>query len=443
MRRALFIAYHYPPSRTAGTFRTVRFENHLRRAGWGVSVVTVAVPGGAPVDGPEVYRARELDLLGAVLKPLNRLRGLRRRRAAGGGGAASSGDKARRPARPGAWQRAKDRVSLLLTFPDSSVGWVPGAIRAGRRAVRRDGASVLYTSGPPHSVHLAGWALKALTGRPWAADFRDPWARKPWLAAHEREGWRARALARLERRVVRAADRVILNTDRMRDDFARAYPELDGDRFLSIPNGYDPALFEGLARRREAGPMRIIHAGTLYRKRDPGVLLDAVRALLDAGDLAEDEIELRFLGSVSAEVPFEARIRDLGLEKVVAVLPSVPHRECLQALYDADVLLIVQPETETQVPGKLYEYLYVGHPILALTHDGATADLVRRAAAGEVADPDRPEQVADAVRALHAAHKAGRPAAPDPEAVAAFEPGALGDRLEAVLGALAAGGGLA
>ncbi len=46
--------------------------------------------------------------------------------------------------------------------------------------------------------------------------------------------------------------------------------------------------------------------------------------------------------------------------------PSVPKAEAQQLMEEADSLLLVQPQTDIQVPGKLFEYICIGRPILAL-----------------------------------------------------------------------------
>ncbi len=66
----------------------------------------------------------------------------------------------------------------------------------------------------------------------------------------------------------------------------------------------------------------------------------------------------------------------------------------------ADALVLVQPGTHLQVPGKLYEMLMFRKPILALADDGATADVIRDYRLGLVADPRDTDAIADGLRVL-------------------------------------------
>jgi glycosyltransferase involved in cell wall biosynthesis len=66
---------------------------------------------------------------------------------------------------------------------------------------------------------------------------------------------------------------------------------------------------------------------------------------------------------------------------------------------EADVLLLIQGGGfHMQVPSKAYEYLAMGRPILAITGDGATADLVRTSPIGRVVPPGDEEGIAAYLR---------------------------------------------
>jgi len=53
----------------------------------------------------------------------------------------------------------------------------------------------------------------------------------------------------------------------------------------------------------------------------------------------------------------------------------------------AAALLLLAQDQPLQVPAKAYEYIAVGRPIIALTGDGATADVVREYRAGVAIPP--------------------------------------------------------
>jgi glycosyltransferase involved in cell wall biosynthesis len=131
----------------------------------------------------------------------------------------------------------------------------------------------------------------------------------------------------------------------------------------------------------------LIHAGTLYRKRDPRPILRAVAQLTRSHGLTADRFRLRLVGATDPEFQIEALAADLGVRDMLDLVPKVPRAEALRLLGEANALLLVQPGTDLQVPGKLFEYMQFGLPIVSLSSPGATSDIVRGYGLGVVVDP--------------------------------------------------------
>jgi glycosyltransferase involved in cell wall biosynthesis len=282
------------------------------------------------------------------------------------------------------------------------VGWVPYAVSSGLRLVRENHVEVIYSTGPPHSAHLAGLLLKNLTGLPWVADFRDPWSRQPWRD-QSRNPWGYSAGSLLEAECVRRASAVILNTDRLADSFRQHYIAQPASKFQVVSNGFDPELRttvqELLDRVPDPGPdrtFRMLHAGSLYNQRSLRPFVDLVRTLRAEGL----PVSFEQIGHCSNEAETNAYIRECNLQDHVTIRTPVPHRQALEASAAADILVIIQPGNRLQVPGKLFEMMLFGKPVLALADDGAASDLVRRHQLGVVVGSDDPAEMVSAVRRL-------------------------------------------
>jgi len=100
------------------------------------------------------------------------------------------------------------------------------------------------------------------------------------------------------------------------------------------------------------------------------------------------------------------------------------------------VLLAIQPGTSVQVPRKVYDYLGARRPILALTPEGATADLVRRSGIGLVVPPDDVGAIQSALAAVYQGWRAGQQPQPNPEVVQHCTVPALTRRLAAAFESL-------
>ncbi len=287
-----------------------------------------------------------------------------------------------------------------MTIPDKDVNWLPHAFFAALKLHRRERFDVLYSTAPPFTGHLVAYLVKKMTGLPWVADFRDPWARAPWKSALMAGTLRGRAAESLEAKFIHAADRVILNTDWTSREFAEFYGEAMAKKFAVIPNGFDPEDFSSEQfPAHKNNKLVITHTGSLYRKRDPGDFFEALGKLLATGQIKPDEIALRFVGGIAPELYGSFQYAE-ALRHVLQVMPPVSHREALAFQAESDVLLILQPGTSMSIPGKIFEYIAMRKKILALTPDGATADVVRRHDLGLVVDPDDAQAIQAALLQL-------------------------------------------
>ena len=214
-RSALFIAYHYPPARSAGAARTTAFLRYLPACGYRCQVLTTSAFGGED----DVLRAWE---------PLSLYRWLFNRQVRSGEG--HSAVRTRRG--------LLSRIGRALFIPDLQVSWLPAAFSRGLRYLRSNDCDVIYTSFPPASAHLLGYLLQRVTGLPWVADFRDAWIFDPLDVYLEEDSLRKRIEERIEGRVVASASAVVVASQEVADYLCTRYAA-HADRVRVISNGFD------------------------------------------------------------------------------------------------------------------------------------------------------------------------------------------------------------
>lgn len=408
--RVLVVAHSFPPMAVMGTMRTLRLVRYLAQSGcettvlashpstyWPETPVDQALSERVPLS-VRIIRVRAWRWA-TMLKTW-----IRRRLRAGSGrrpkGAQNGGNQVARPVPPRlppVLARLKWLMDGATGVPDRENAWfVPAILRALFACGRPD---VIYSSSPPWTGQLVALALASFWRCPWVADFRDPWSRAPWR--EDRPPFVMRVNGWLERRVVRRADAVLFATRGNAADFARHYGEPLSNKFVFIENGCDVEEFEGVSPRPATGRFVLLHAGSLYGARNPVPLLRAVARAIETGRLARERFQVRLLGELVPDGDDPLRVRqELGLEGVVDVTPTVSRAESLAEMLGASALLLIQPRTTLSVPGKLYEYLAAGRPILALADEGETADIVRRTGAGLVVGPADERQIEEALVAL-------------------------------------------
>jgi glycosyltransferase involved in cell wall biosynthesis len=459
MRRLLMITYFFPPVGGVGIERSLKHVTYLPDAGWEPVVVAPSNAAYRIVDpttlervpaGTEIHRAPSLEPAHLRLL-LRRLRGRAATspEAAGGGAGAGAGTGTGtgtgtngnlslgtrlRAMANAAWAKT---VPLVMV-PDEQLLWTVPAIVAGVRAHRREDVDAIYSSSPPASSHLAAAVIKSVIDRPWIADFRDPWMQNPF--ARQLSAMHGRLEATLERLVVERADAVVLATGVMREQYAARYPEL-ADRFVHIPNGYDLDDLHRMATdvpiTSEKDLYRIVYAGSLYGEPELRVLLDGVALLLERWPGLRSRLRIDLVGWLSATNQQIAARRLPELEPVVRTLGLRPRAEALGRQRAADACLVLMgPGDDRAVFGttKLFEYLGLGLPVLAVVPPGEVRHVLAELDWGVVADPT-PQGVADGIERLMAAPP--RSAVADPER--RYERRALTRRLAAILDEVTSG----
>jgi glycosyltransferase involved in cell wall biosynthesis len=419
--RVLMIAHHFPPAGGSGSNRALAFARYLPRHGWQPVVIT---PGAAwatnrddrlvgelPSD-VQVIRTRSWEPTHPPL-PLGEAE-----RSAGEGEPSPQPSPRGRGLAPSPSGRGRLRSHLghVKRFPDAHVGWLPFAVAAARR-VRFD---VAYSSSGPFTSHLVGLLLKRLTGRAWVAELRDGWYRWNRAIFPDYPAWRDALERRLEAVAVRSADRVVLVTDRMADAFRGQYADLPPEHFAVVPNGFDPAQVPTVAeRQRDHRLWTVVHAGALYYGRSLAAFLEAAARVASADANVAHQLRLTLIGTLDASAA--AELSRGAVAAHVGVLGQLDHASAIEAMRAADALLLVAnttPGAEATVPGKLFEYLAVGRPVLAVAPpDSSTADVLARTGGGWLAPAGDPEAIASVLcQAFY-----DRSRAADPAQVAAFD----------------------
>lgn len=376
VKKVLMVAFHFPPQRgSSGIQRTVKFARYLPALGWQPLVLSAHPQAyqdasGPPYTGPAtVKRAFALD-------------------------------SARHLALRG-------RYSRWTALPDRWISWLPGAVPAALRMIRRERPSVIWSTYPIATAHLIGFVLHKLTGLPWIADLRDPMIDD----AYPVDPWMRRAASWVERQTVRHSTRVVCTTPGAVRSYRLRFPELPADRFCLIENGYDEEDFEDIAPAASAAktPFVLLHSGIIYpSERDPGPLFAALGRLRRAGVAGIDNFRLRLRAPVHEDV-IAALAHEHGIEDIVEIAPALPYRAALAEMVRADGLLVLQAANcNDQIPAKLYEYLRAGRPLLALTDlAGDTAALIRAAGIDTIAPLADSEAIAEALPRFLSLAKSG------------------------------------
>ncbi len=344
--RALLLSYYTPPRAGVATTRTRQLLRYLPQFGWEVTALTPRLDGA----GENVIQTEYFDLAASV----KRLVGIGDRSAHAALGTNPSLIHERRTLR----QRAVELGFRFTTYPDAQVGWFAHGRNAVRELLASGQYDVVISTSPPFTSNLILASLKLNV--PWIADFRDLWAD----GAYSGSAIRNMLDSALERWTLSKVTRVTTITEKMCDVIRSHRP---GTQVDAIPNSLDPEEWDDIPFETEE-PTTFVHAGQLFHGlRDPRTLFAAVRALIDRGEIAAQEVRIDLYGS--DEPWLEPVIDEYGMRGIVRTLGKVSRERIMQVERRADrnvILLWDSPNTEGILTGKLFEYLGARRSILAI-----------------------------------------------------------------------------
>lgn len=381
-RHVLFVAYYFPPLGGGGVQRSAKFVRYLPEHGFEPVVITGPGPAGerwAPAD------ASVSDDVPPAVRVLRVP------------GPVPTGDGATR-----------SRLRKLVCAPTPFDRWWSRGVL--ERAGDAGGVSLVYASMSPFSSAAPAAAVARRLGVPWVADLRDPWAVDEYSSYPTALQWQLDRLL-MRRRLVSAAA-VVLPTPGTLARVREAFPELRS-RAVEIRNGFDPGEFEGAPEPRTDDLFHVVHAGNFYfhrpprhglrrllggtdpgldlRPRSPRFLLEALDRVLERQPELGARIRLHLAGPLT---PVEERMTEASRCRSLVVSHGfVPHAEAVRLVASADALFLpmhaVAPGARSTIfPGKAYEYLASGRPILAAVPAGDARDVLERAEWTVVCDPD-------------------------------------------------------
>ncbi len=416
LKRLLIITYYWPPTGGSGVQRWVKFSKYLPEFGWQPVVYTPENPEQLARDESLL---KDIPACAEVIKThISEPYELYRRLTGGKAGQEVNPVNAQRKS----W---KQRLSLWIRgncfIPDPRVGWVRPSVRFLKKYLREHPVDAVVTTGPPHSVHLIGLRLKKALGLRWIADFRDPWTEMFYYKHLGLSAAADRRHRRLEQAVLDGADKIISVSPPVAADFqAKTKTPV-----VLITNGFDESDFraeksgsgsapakpftrEGSRSDSEAGaaavpPFRLVHTGLFAADGNPLKLWDALAERCEADPAFRKRLQIRLAGKVDTAVTDAIRTRGLGDNLVE--LGYLPHDETVREQREADILLLPlrrEPEYAKVLPGKIFEYLAARRPVLGIgQEDGAAATVLRDAAAGEMFDWDKKEELLAFLDAEH------------------------------------------
>ncbi len=357
MKKVLVIAYYFPPAGGPGVQRWLKFVKYL--PDFGIQPI-VYVPENPSYPIIDEDLAREVSdsvivLKKRIIEPYGLASFFSKNKTKKiSSGIIPSSDKQSRLEKLLLWIRGN------LFIPDARVLWVKPSVVYLKKYIVENEVDTIITTGPPHSLHLIGLKLRQQLPVRWIADFRDPWINIGYHRQLKLSNSSMKKHIALESKVLTTADEILVTSQSTRLEFIRKTTK----PISVITNGYDE---EKISKQDLDKKFSLAHIGSLLSERNPVILWQCLAELVTEIPSFSEHLELKLIGTISNDVI--ETIKSYDLDKFLNLLGYVSHQEALIQQRKSQILLLIEinsKNTISIIPGKLFEYMAAGRPILAV-----------------------------------------------------------------------------
>ena len=378
MKKVLFITYFWPPSGKASLHWPLKMIKYLPENGWEPTVLTVNEDSFYQKDATLLKEiAPNLKVIKTgTIEPFNIYRKLlgKKKDEPLVASESMSQDKKSFNHMLSLW------VRMNLFIPDARVGWFFHGVKEGKKYLSKNKTDAIISNGPPHSAHLLARRLSSLFNIPHIPVFIDPWADIVYYKNYKRTKLTQGFDRYLEENVIKKAKEIVFVTKTMKDDYIKKYPAIR-DKSHVLYWGYNEDDFSELEKELDysKGEEEIItHAGNMYDYNNPVSFFEYITDEIKKGR----RTKIKFIGTVSPKT--SEIINNLNISENSEYLGFLPYKQMLKELLKSDVLIMMVTE-KRHVPGKLFEYLRTGKPILAFGNDNEEVkEILKESKAGMI-----------------------------------------------------------
>lgn len=400
MKKVLIITYYWPPAGGPGVQRWLKFATYLPQFGYEPILYVPKNPTYPIVD--EKLSNQVPQGIQVLRKPIFEPYGLAKIFGKKSIGNISSGIIPAK-GKQSVMQKAALWIRGNFFIPDARKFWVKPSVKFLTSYLTKNEIDTVITTGPPHSLHLIGLKLKQQNPKlRWLADFRDPWTTIGYQKELKLTSASQKEHESLERAVLQSADEIIVTSPSTKKEFETktTHP------IHVITNGYDT---EPSTPKVLSGKFTLSHIGSLLSERNPEILWTSLKELTDEIPTFKEDLRLQLIGKVSQEILDS--IDRFGLTDYTSTPGYVSHEQAVIFQRNSQVLLLIEIDSEITksiIPGKVFEYITSGRPILAIgPEDSDFASIIAQTQTGTFTTYREKEKLKNTLRELYLQYKNG------------------------------------
>lgn len=263
-------------------------------------------------------------------------------------------------------------------FPHIDGGFINGLTiaKTTKNLLTEHPPTVVLATGPPFHSFIAAYYMARIFDAKFVIDYRDEWTECPFsfVDKSDFDNW-------WERRCLNCADAVIFTTQSQIEHNRKIFNTGDSNRFHLIPNGWEPTDFNEInfdnkyAKKTET--LILSFLGRLGDHTLPGPFLDEIEKIFHRRADLQKKVKLQFVGQRSQKS--EEQLAQFAFPQNLIIYDHVVKKEANRLMYESSGLLIFYTKKfKRYIPGKLYDYLASGRPIVVFGTLGEVPNILKK-----------------------------------------------------------------
>jgi glycosyltransferase involved in cell wall biosynthesis len=258
---------------------------------------------------------------------------------------------------------------------------------------------LIIATSPQFFTAVSGASLSFFKRKKWVMEVRDLWPESIVAVGAMKRNWIIRLLEKIELRLYKSADQIIVVTDNFKKQII--VRGINSDKISVIKNGVNLDLFiptekplDLIAKYGLKNKFIIAYIGTHGLAHGLSFVLDNIKPIEES----HPYIQFVFLGNGAEKQNLITQARNLELNNVI-FLDSVSKNEVVRYLNLIDVALVNLAKSETfksVIPSKIFEAAAVNKPIL-LGLEGETKALIEKYGCGLCFEPENGNSFTESV----------------------------------------------
>jgi hypothetical protein len=360
------LAYYWPPAGGSGVQRWLRFANHLGDLGWDVHVFTFKNP---------KYPIREkssLEIINPKIK-VNKIKGFEFPKFMTSpsenilfNNYYSDYSITRSYMYDQVARKFIYTLRELFLFPDARRFLINPSYKFLKNYFRKHNLNHLITTGPPHSMHLAGMKLKKDSGIKWIADFRDPWSNFFQNKLLNELDLTIKKHKKAEADVLKNCDGVFTTSESLKSKFS-----IKNKNSYYVPSGYEKEI-----KSTDHNKFRIIYAGSMKEIQNPKNLWLALHDLIKSDEKFKDLLEIILIGNIDRRVINSIEFKKIRDRKILSYMSKKQLDDEISKSQLQVVCSVNYPDSDDIVPGKFFHYLSSKKNILGISNKGSDLEKI-------------------------------------------------------------------